>query len=88
MQTVYRVIGFGTSEHGFFNDKSFSSSIGYALGIFSAHKQDPEMEGAVIIKSEHETWEVIEEFGTEGMSIVCGPLFTFSVEKAPEFVMV
>jgi hypothetical protein len=88
MQTVYRVIGFGTSEHGFFNEKSFSSTLGYALGMFNAHKEDPEMDGAVIIKSEHETWEVIEEFGTEGMSIVCGPLFSFKVEKAPELVMV
>jgi hypothetical protein len=56
--------------------------------VFNAHKEDPEMDGAVIIKSEHETWEVIEEFGTEGMSIVCGPLFSFKVEKAPELVMV
>jgi hypothetical protein len=88
MQTVYRVIGFGHSEGGFFNEKSFASTIGYAVGMYNAHKKDPEMEGAVIIKSEHETWEVIEEFGTEGMSIVCGPLFTFKVEKAPKLVMV
>jgi hypothetical protein len=88
MQTTYRVIGFGQNEHGFFNEKSFSITIGYALGVFNAHKEDPDMDGAVIIKSEHETWEVIEEFGTEGMSIVCGPLFSFKVEKAPELVMV
>jgi len=89
MQTTYRVIGFGKSkEGGFFNEKSFSSTFGYALGMFNAHKQDPEMEGAVIIKSMHETWEVVEEFGTENVSIVCSPLFTFSVERAPKLVMV
>ena len=88
MQTIYRVIGFGTNEHGFFNEKSFASTIGYAVGMFNAHKQDPEMEGAVIIKSTHETWEVIEEFGTENVSIECSPFFTFSVKKAPTLVMV
>jgi hypothetical protein len=61
-KTLYKVIGFGTNEHGFFNQFCCSSSIGYACGFYTAHLQDPEMDGAVIIKCEHEEWEVIQEF--------------------------
>ena len=53
---TYRVIGFGTNEHGFFNQKAFTSSIGYAVGFMTGHKQDPETTGAVLIKVEHESW--------------------------------
>lgn len=90
MKTLYKVIGFGENEHGFFNEKSCSSSIGYASGFYTAHLQDPEMDGAVIIKVEHETWSVIQEFNSEhyGISIVYGPCGNFKVEKAPDLVMV
>ena len=88
MQTTYRVIGFGEYEHGFFNQFAFCSTIGYAQGFFNAHKEDPEMDGAVLIKVQHETWEVIDEFGTENVSIVYGPLGNFKVERAPKLVMV
>lgn len=87
MKTTYRVIGFGKSEHGFFNEPAFCSSIGYAVGFFNAHKEDPEMEGAVLIRVNHEDWEVIDEFGTENVSVVYGPLGGFHVERAPELVM-
>ena len=88
MQTLYKVIGFGENEHGFFNEKSVSSSIAYAYGFYQAHIADANCIGAVIIKQEHETWRVIEEFGTEGMSIECNTFMGFSVKKAPALVMV
>lgn len=90
MATTYRVIGFGKSEHGFWNEPAFCSSIGYAVGIFNAHKEDPEMDGAVLIRVNHETWEVIDEFGTDHghYSVIYGPLGTFKVERAPKLVMV
>ena len=88
MQTTYRVIGFGKTEHGFYNEFSFTSTIGYACGIYDAHLQDPEMDGAVIIRVNHETWEVIQEFSAYPVSVVYGPLGTFKVEKSPEWVMV
>ena len=88
MKTLYKVIGFGENEHGFFNEKSVSSSVGYAYGFYQAHIADANCIGAVIIKQEHETWRVIEEFGTEGMSIECNALMGFSVKKAPALVMV
>jgi hypothetical protein len=89
-KTLYKVIGFGTNEHGFFNQFSCSSSIGYASGFYTAHLQDPEMDGAVIIKCEHEDWEVIQEFNSESYpySVECGPLFTHKVTKSPDLVMV
>jgi hypothetical protein len=88
MQTTYRVIGFGENEHGFFNEFAFTSTIGYACGIYTAHLQDPEMDGAVIIRVRHEEWEIIQEFGIYPVSVVYGPLGTFKVEKSPELVMV
>ena len=87
-KTTYRVIGFGSNGIGFFNEPAFCSTIGYAQGFFEGHKNDPEMTGAVLIKVDHETWEVIDEFGTENTSIVYGPLGGFRVERAPKLVMV
>ena len=88
MSTLYKVIGFGENEHGFFNQKAVASTIGYASGIYSGMINDPDYTGAVIIKQDHEIWEVILEFGTEGMSIECGNFMNFSVSKAPALVMV
>jgi hypothetical protein len=89
-QTNYRVIGFGKTEHGFFNEFAFCSTIGYACGIYNAHLQNPEMDGAVLIRVKHEDWEVIQEFCSESYtySVTYGPLGTFKVERSPELVMV
>lgn len=87
-KTTYRVIGFGSNGIGFFNEPTFCSSLGYAQGFFKGHLADPEMDGAVLIKVDHETWQVIDEFGTENTSIVYGPLGGFKVERAPKLVMV
>jgi hypothetical protein len=46
------------------------------------------MDGAVVIRVNHETWEVILEFGTEDMAVVYGPGGNFKVERAPQFVRV
>ena len=88
MATNYRVIGFGKTENGFFNEPAFCSTIGYAQGFYNGHLNDPEMDGAVLIKVDHETWEIIQEFGTENVSVVYGPLGGFHVERSPELVMV
>jgi len=88
MATLYKVIGFGDSEHGFFNEKSVTSSIHYAYGFYQAHITDINCTGAVIIAQDHECWEIVEEFGTEGMSIECGNFMSFSVSKSPALVMV
>jgi hypothetical protein len=89
-QTTYRVIGFGVNEHGFFNQFAFCSSIGNACGIYDTHLQDPEMDGAVIIRVNHEDWEVIQEFNSESYpnSVVYGPVGNFKVERSPALVMV
>ena len=89
-KTLYKIIGFGHANHGFFNQFACSSSIGYACGIYDAHLQDPEMDGAVLIKCDHETWEVIQEFCSESYpySVEYGPLGNHKVTKSPELVMV
>jgi hypothetical protein len=89
-KTVYRVIGFGQSEHGFFNEPAFCSTIGYACGIYNAHLQDPEMDGAVLIRCNHEDWEVIQEFNREfyPISIECSPLGVLRVKKSPDLVLI
>jgi hypothetical protein len=84
----YRVIGFGHANHGFFNQFAFCSSIGYASGIYNAHLHDPEMDGAVIIRVNHEDWEVILNFGMENCSVVYGPLGNFKVVKNSQLSLV
>lgn len=88
MKTSYVVIGFGQNDHGFYNHKAFCGTIGYATGFYNAHLHDPEMDGAVIIRETDNTWEVILEFGTEGMSISCDNYGVFNINKAPTLVMV
>jgi hypothetical protein len=89
IKTTYRVIGFGQNEHGFFNQFAFCSTIGYATGIYNAHLEDPEMDGAVIIEVNHEDWEIIQEFNSESypVSVIYGPLGNFKVEKSPDLIM-
>ncbi len=89
-QTNYRVIGFGKTENGFFNQFAFCSTIGAACAIYNDHLQDPEMDGAVIIRVNHEDWEVIQEFNSESYSysVVFTAVGTFKVERAPDLVLV
>ncbi len=87
-KTVYRVIGFGTTEHGFFNQKAVFTNLKDACAEYDSLLHNEEMSGVVMIKSQHETWQVILEYGTENVSICCGPLFTFSVKQAPKLVFV
>ena len=46
------------------------------------------MTGAVIIKVNHESWEVIEEFGTDGVSVAAGPWLDYKVVPAEKLEMV
>jgi hypothetical protein len=46
------------------------------------------MTGAVIIKVQHESWEVIEEFGTENVSVVAGPWCDYKVVPADKLNLV
>ena len=87
-EITFKVIGFGTNEFGFFNQLSHTSSPGYAYGFYQAHIADCEMTGAVIIKVQHESWEVIEEFGTENVSVVAGPWLDYKVVPAEKLEMV
>lgn len=85
---TYRIIGFGTNQHGLFNQFHWGHDISSASETYSQLLHDPEMDGVVMIRVDHESWEVILKYGTEGMSICCGPLGNFKVTKAPELVLV
>jgi hypothetical protein len=88
-QTNYRVIGFGKTEHGFFNQFAFCGTIGNACAIYDDHLQNPEMDGAVIIRVNHEDWAVIQEFCSESYtySVIFTAVGTFRVDKSPELVL-
>jgi hypothetical protein len=88
MTTSYRVIGFGNYQHGFFNQPHFRLSYTEAMCEYETFMCDPEFEGAVLIEVQHETWRVIEEFGTEGYSVEFGPVGNFKVSKSPDLVIV
>jgi hypothetical protein len=92
-ETTYRVIGAGTGEWidggGFsFNRPGFHSTLEAALADYRELESDPTYDAAVLIEVQHETWAVIREFGTEGLSVSCSPLGVFRLEKAPELALV
>ena len=87
-ETSYRIIAFGTNDHGFFNHFFFEFVERHAYIVYQACLADPEFEGVVLIEVQHETWRVLEEYGTEGYSVVCGPVGNHKVEKAPALVLV
>ena len=88
-KTTYRVIGFAKTEHGFFNKPTFRYSIDNACALYNDHLQNPEMDGAVIIRVNHEDWEVIQEFCSESYtySVIFTAVGTFRVDKSPELVL-
>lgn len=87
-KTTYRVIAFGHAAHGFFNRFDYAYDIKQATKYYDEALYDPEMDGAVIIRVTDNEWEVILEFGTEGMSIGCGPHGNFKITKSPALVLV
>ena len=85
---TYRIIGFGNNEHGLFNQFHWGHTISSASETYSELLHDPEMDGVVMIRVNHESWEVILECGTEGYTVEYGPLGNFKVTKTPSLVMV
>ena len=93
---TYRVLAFGTMEDNegggaFFQRTAVHNLLGDAIDDYCMVYNNPAYTGAIIISVEDHCWEVVQEFGTEGMSIVCGSLDnveTFTVEEAPRLVIV
>jgi hypothetical protein len=84
------VIGFGKTQHGFYNEPTFHSTIGDACSQYNAHLHNPETDGAVLIRVRHESWEVIQEFCSENYrySVIYGIAGNFKVGLVPDLVMV
>ena len=85
--TTYRLIAFGYADYGFFNRTFYKAKREWAYNCYQNCLADPDFDGVVLIEINHEDWRVIEEYGTEGYSIGCGPHGNFTVSKAPELVM-
>lgn len=85
--TTYRIVAFGYADYGLFNRPLYKSTKQLAYMSYQNCIADPDFDGAVLIEVNHEDWRVIEEFGTEGYSIACGPHGNFKVTKSPELVM-
>lgn len=88
MSSNYRIIGYGHANGGFFNQFNFSSTIANAERIYKELLSEPEYDGAVLIKVDHEEWQVLNEFGTYPVSIAHSALGTFKVQKAPNYVII
>lgn len=87
-KTTYRIIGYGEADYGFFNQFNFASTYASALNDYDRLIKDPEMDGAVLIEVQHETWRVLEEFNSGyAVSVVCRHFGGFKVEKAPKYVL-
>jgi hypothetical protein len=85
---TYRIIGFGENQHGFFNQFHWGHNISSASETYSDLLHDPEMDGVVMIRVDHETWEVILEYKNYPIGVEYGPLGNFKVTKAQELVLV
>lgn len=93
---TYRVLAFGEMEDNegggsFFQRTAFHISLGDAIDDYANVYSNCAYTGGIIISVEDHCWNVIQEFGTEGMSIVCGSLDnveTFTVEETPRLVLV
>jgi len=89
MDTHYRVIGYGETEHGFYNHFNFFNTYIDAMVTYENHICNPEMDGAVVIEVQHESWRVIEEFDSGyPVSVECGPLGNHKITKSPKLVVV
>ena len=87
-KTTYRIIGYGHANAGFFNQLNFSSTLKGAESDYQRLLEDPEMDGAVVIKVNHEDWQVINEFGNYPVSVEYSAVGTFKVTKSPKLVLV
>ena len=87
-ETTFRIIGFGTNKHGFFNNFAFRSNAQAARVAYAGYYQDVEFDGAVVIEVCHESWKVIHEFGTKDVRVVCGPVGNFKVERVSKLELV
>jgi hypothetical protein len=91
--TTYRVIGSGKGDwHDggafTFERPGFHSSYENAVADYKELEADPSYDAAVLIEVRHEDWRVLQEFGTEGLSVTCSPLAVFHLETAPKLVLV
>lgn len=86
--TSYRIIGFGTNDYGLFNQFRWGATLQQAEASYAELGADPEMAGAVVIEVKPDSWRVIREFGTEGMSVVASNYEVFKVEKSPALHLV
>lgn len=86
-ETTYRLVAFGYADYGLYNRTFYKAKREWAYNSYQNCIADPDFDGAVLIEITDNTWEVIEEFGTEGYTIGCGPHGNFKVTKSPELVM-
>jgi len=92
-ETTYRVIGCGSGEWydggGFsFERPGFHSTLEAAVADYNELYSDPTYDSAVLVQVDHETWQIVREFGTEGLSVTMSPLGVIHLDTAPKWVMV
>lgn len=90
---TYRVIAFGEMEDEtgggcFFQRCAFHNLLGDSVDDYANVYSNCAYTGAVLISVDEDSWQVIQEFGTEGVSIACGPGNNFTVEETPRLVLV
>ena len=61
MNSFYKLIVFGETEYGFYNEPKICSSFECACELGSSVLHDDTVYGFVIVKVDHETWEVVHE---------------------------
>lgn len=75
----YRVVYFGNTEYGFWNNPRFFSELNDALAFY----QDESIiaDGCVLIQCNHEDWKIIREWSCYDYEVYLGTVNNFRVRK-------
>jgi len=92
-ETTYRVIGAGVGEWSdggsfSFNRPGFHSTLAAAVADYNELYSDPTYDSAVLVEVQHEDWRVLQEFGTEGLSVTMSPQGVIHLDTAPKLELV
>lgn len=79
MNFWYRVIAFGHSEYGFWNEPHVFSTFTRAFECFQNYKKNDEIKGAFLIIQQHESWIIADKFETNGYYVDFTNFGTFKV---------
>lgn len=87
-QSFYKLIVFGESEYGFWNEPNIYRTPELAITTGQNCIGGKDVAGFVVVEVTHEDWRVLYETSTMPISVSCNHLGSIKVSRAPKLVMV